>query len=230
MVKRRIVALGGGGFSNDPYDPAGRRLDQVILDATAKRRPKVCFIGTASGDADSLVVKFYQAFSDRAEPYDLNLFYRPRHPGLREFILGMDAVYVGGGSTLNMLSVWRAHGLDAILADAWEAGVVLSGMSAGMICWFEWPVTDSFQDGSLRAVPGLGLLPGSACAHYGTPMRRRAYPDLVRAGLAAGYAAEDDVALIFDGTELVETVSSSAAARAFHVQPDGSVELPVRRA
>lgn len=227
-VRRQIVALGGGGFSNDPEAADGRLLDQVILDATGKAHPKICFIGTASGDAESYVVKFYRAFAGRAETHDLNLFFRPRHPGLRDFTLGMDAVYVGGGSTLNLLAVWRAHGLDTILADAWRAGVVLAGMSAGMVCWFEWPVTDSFQDGSLRPVPGLGLLPGSACAHYDSPMRRSTYPGLIASGLAAGLAAEDGVALVFEGTTLREAVTSTPGARAFRVDPAGNHEIPMR--
>ena len=227
-VKRQIIALGGGGFSNDPDAPDGRHLDQVILDATGKKRPRICFIGTASGDAESHALKFYRAFSDRAAPHDLNLFYRPRHPGLRDFILSMDAVYVGGGSTLNLLAVWRAHGLDQILAEAWQEGVVLAGMSAGMVCWFELPVTDSFQPDALRPIPGLGLLPGSACAHYGDPMRRTAYPALVRGGLAGGYAAEDGVALVFEGTHLVEAVSSSPGAHAYHVDVSGEHGIPTR--
>ena len=227
-MKRQIIALGGGGFSNDPEDADGRQLDQVILDATAKKRPRICFIGTASGDAESLALKFYRAFSDRAAPYDLNLFYRPRHPGLRDFILGMDAVYVGGGSTLNLLAVWRAHGLDQILAEAWQEGVVLAGMSAGMVCWFELPVTDSFQLDALRPIPGLGLLPGSACAHYGDPMRRTAYPALIQGGIAGGYAAEDGVALVFEDTRLVEAVSSTPGARAYRVDTMGEHEIPTR--
>jgi dipeptidase E len=227
--RRQIIGLGGGGFSNDPEAPDGRLLDQVILDATGRPNPRICFVGTAGGDVDSYVVRFYRAFAGRAETHDLNLFYRPRHPGLREFILGMDAIYVGGGSTLNLLAIWREHGLDAILAEAWQAGVVLAGMSAGFVCWFEWPVTDSFGDGSLRPIRGLGLLPGSACAHYGDPMRRSTYPRLVREGLVAGVAAEDGVALVFDGTSLVEAVSSSADGHAFRVDADGQHDLPVRR-
>ncbi len=227
-MQRRIVALGGGGFSVDPDAPEGRILDQVILDATERPHPRICFIGTASGDAESYALSFFRAFSGRAETHDLNLFYRPRHPGLREFILGMDAVYVGGGSTLNLIAVWRAHGLDQILVEAWHAGVVLAGMSAGMVCWFERPVTDSFQDGSLRAIPGLGLLPGSACAHYANPMRRTTYPGLVAAGLAPGYAAEDGVALVFEGMELREAVTSAPGARAWRVDGDGEHEIQTR--
>jgi dipeptidase E len=227
-MKRQIVALGGGGFSNDPEDADGRQLDQVILDATAKKRPRICFIGTASGDAESYTLSFYRAFSDRAAPHDLNLFYHPRHPGLRDFILSMDAVYVGGGSTLNLLAVWRAHGLDQILAEAWQEGVVLAGMSAGMVCWFEWPVTDSFQPDALRPIPGLGLLPGSACAHYGDPMRKTAYPALIQGGIAGGYAAEDGAALVFEDTRLIEAVSSRPGARAYSVDPAGEHEIPTR--
>lgn len=227
-MTRRIIALGGGGFSSGPDDPAGRLLDQVILDATGKDQPRLCFIGTASGDAEGYALNFYRAFTGRAETHDLALFTKSRHPGLREFILGMDAVYVGGGSTLNMLAVWRAHGLDAILAEAWEAGVVLAGISAGMVCWFESPVTDAFHDGTIRAIAGLGLLPGSACAHYDAPMRRAAYPAMVAGGLAAGHAAEDGAALVFDGTTLIEAVSSVAGKGAFRVDADGEHEVPAR--
>jgi dipeptidase E len=228
-MTRRIVALGGGGFSNDPDAPDGRLLDQAILDATGKSHPRICFIGTAGGDAESYALSFFRAFTGRAEAHELNLFYRPRHPQLREFILGMDAVYVGGGSTLNLMAIWRAHGLDTILREAWEAGVVLAGMSAGMVCWFESPVTDSFQDGTLRAIPGLGLLPGSACAHFNAPMRRTTYPAMVASGLAPGYAAEDGVALVFEGTDLREAVTSTPGARAFRVDAAGEHEIPTRQ-
>ena len=227
-MTRQIVALGGGGFSNDADDPVGRRLDQVILDATGKPNPRVCFIGTAGGDAEGLALRFYQAFMGRAETHDLNLFWRSRHPHLREFILGMDAVYVGGGSTLNLMAIWRAHGLEQILAEAWAAGVVLAGMSAGMACWFESPVTDAFHDGTLRAMQGVGLIPGSACAHFGDPMRRVAYPRLIREGLVPGYAAEDGVALVFEGTELREAVTSVPGAGAFRVDENGEHAIPTR--
>jgi peptidase E len=229
-VTRRIVALGGGGFSSGSDDPAGRVLDQVILDLTGKAHPRICFVGTASGDAEGYALTFYRAFSGRAETHDLNLFYKSRHPGLREFILGMDAIYVGGGSTLNMLAVWRAHGLDGFVAEAWEAGVVLAGISAGMVCWFESPVTDAFHDGTIRAIPGLGLLPGSACAHYDAPMRRAAYPAMIAGGgLVPGYAAEDGAALVFEGTTLTEAVSSVPGKRAFRVDVDGEHEIPTRQ-
>jgi dipeptidase E len=226
----RIIALGGGGFSDDPLDEHGRGLDQCVLDATNTASPRLCFIGTASGDAESYTLKFYRAFEGRARLEELDLTLRPRHPRLREFVLGMDAVYVGGGSTLNMLAVWRAHGLDDVLREAYERGVVLSGISAGMICWFEQAATDSFSDG-LRPIDGLGLLAGSACAHFGDLTRREQYLRLVADGLiAAGYGADDGVALDFEDGVLREAISCDAAmgAKAYRVGPAGMDEIPVR--
>lgn len=229
-MTRRIVALGGGGFSDDPLSAAGRRLDQVLLDATGKPRPSVCWIGTASGDAEGYALKFRRAFEGRADLDELSLFTRPRHPHLREFILGFDAIYVGGGSAANLLAVWRVHGLDVILREAWQRGVVLGGISAGMICWFETPMTDSFGDG-LRPLTGLGLLPGSARPHTGNAAELAAYADAVRSGeVPPGYGADDGVALVFEGTELVEAVTSdpTGRARAHRVLRTGVESLPVR--
>lgn len=227
---QRIVALGGGGFSDDPFAVPGRRLDQILLDATGRARPRVCWIGTASGDAEGYALKFRRAFEGRADLDELNLFTRPRHPLLREFVLGFDALYVGGGSALNLLAVWRAHGLDVILREAWEQGIVLGGISAGMICWFEAPMTDSFGDG-IRPIQGMGLLPGSARPHTGNADQLAAYAAAVASGAApAGYGADDGVALLFEGTRLVEAVTSdpSGRARAHHVTPSGILPIPVR--
>ncbi len=226
----RIIALEGGGFSDDPLDEHGRGLDQIVLDATNTASPRLCFIGTAGGDAESYTLKFYRAFEGRARLDDLNLTLRPRHPRLREFVLGMDAVYVGGGSTLNMLAVWRAHGLDDILREAYQRGVVLAGISAGMICWFEQAATDSFDDG-LRPIEGLGLLAGSACAHFDDPTRREQFVRLVADGRAApGYGADDGVALDFEDGALREAVSCDPArsAKAYRVSPSGVGEIAVR--
>ncbi len=226
----RIIALGGGGFSDDPLDEHARGLDQVVLDATNTASPRLCFLGTASGDAESYTLKFYRAFEGRARLDDLNLTLRPRHPSLREFVLGQDAIYVGGGSTLNMLAVWRAHGLGDILREAHERGVVLSGISAGMICWFEQAATDSFQDG-LRTIDGLGLLPGSACAHFADTTWREQFVRLVADGRAAtGYGADDGVALDFEDGVLREAVSCDPArgAKAYRVSPGGVDEIAVR--
>ncbi len=219
---RRIVGLGGGGFSNDPFDPVERRLDEFVLGFARRKRPRICFISTAGGDADSYTLNFYRAFAERAVPSDLSLFGRPRADDLREFVLGQDIVYVGGGNTLNMLSVWRPHGLDTILREAWEAGVVLAGISAGLICWFAEAATDAFGNDHLSSATGLGLLDGSACAHYSNvPFRRPEFGRLIREGMVAGVGVDDHVALVYRETALEDVVTVDPAAAAYRVSRAG---------
>ncbi|WP_244930455.1 peptidase E [Nocardioides sp. W7] len=221
-----ILTLGGGGFSMEPENPL---LDDFLLSLATRRRgaagrAKVCFVPTASGDAEEYGDRFVEAFAERAETTQLRLFHLHELEGrsVREHLLAQDVVYVGGGSTANLLAIWRLHGLDEILRDALADGVVLAGISAGMNCWFQGSVTDSF--GPLAALPdGLGLLPGSACPHYdGEEERRPAYLDLVGSGvLPDGYAAEDGCALLFRDGELVEAVSSRPGAGAYRVHLAG---------
>jgi dipeptidase E len=137
---RQIVAFGGGGFSMESGNPL---LDDYVLGLCGEKRPKVCFLPSASGDADHYIVRFYRAFpADRCEASHISLFRREQGPeNLREHLLGQDLIYVGGGSVVSMLGVWRAHGIDAILREAWEQGVVLCGLSAGSLCWFADAVT-----------------------------------------------------------------------------------------
>jgi peptidase E len=215
MPEKQIVALGGGGFLMEPENPA---LDDYILSLVKKERPRVCFIPTASGDADRYIVGFYSAFTtSRCEPTHLGLFERTRSE-LRDFVLGQDIVYVGGGNTANMLAVWRVHDLDAILREAWNAGVVLAGVSAGAVCWFEATVTDSFGQSMAKLRDGLGLLPGSMCPHYdGEPQRRPAFHRMVGQGLPAGIGVDDGVALHFIGADLKRAVSSRPDGNAYRV-------------
>jgi dipeptidase E len=224
VSERHIVALGGGGFSD-----GGDALDQFVLDLPEAVRPRICFLPTASADSADYVVRFYEAFRERAEPSHLELFGRPRHD-IRDFLLGQDVVYVGGGNTANMLAIWRVHGVDAVLREAWERGIVLAGISAGSICWFESGVTDSFGE-ELAPLPCLGFLSGSNCPHYDSePQRRPTYQRLVDAGeLPPGLAADDGVGLHFVGTELAEAVAGRPDALAFRVEPGGEEALPVRR-
>lgn len=148
---------------------------------------------------------------------------------LRELALGSDVIVVCGGNTANMLSVWRVHGFDRILREAWDAGIVLAGWSAGMICWFEAGVTDSFGPQLEGMRDGLGFLPGSACPHYdGEDLRRPRYTELVANGFPAGIGLDDAAAAHFRGTELHEVLVSTPEARGYAVRPDGEVELPVR--
>ncbi|MEV8377080.1 peptidase E [Kribbella sp. NPDC056861] len=217
MVDLQILAMGGGGFSMEPENPL---LDDYLLGlAPAGRRPRVCFVPTASGDSDGYSARFLEAFGEgRAEASVLSLFDRTV-TDLQGFLLEQDIVYVGGGNTANLLAVWRLHGLDTALNNAYQAGVVLAGISAGMNCWFEASVTDSFNSNGLDPLPdGLGLLAGSACPHYdGEPLRRGTYRALVQNGFPAGYAAEDGVGLHFVNGHLAHIVSSRPDASAYQV-------------
>ncbi|MDQ5821783.1 MAG: peptidase E, partial [Actinomycetota bacterium] len=158
---------------------------------TGKERPRICFVGTAGAEDAETALELYEGFRARAEVSFLRFFPWPPED-LRAFALGQDAIFVGGGNTANMLAIWRVHGLDRVLREAWEAGVVLCGVSAGMICWFEAGVTDSFGPQLEGLLDGLGFLPGIACPHYdGEERRRPVYTSLVREGFPPGYAAED---------------------------------------
>lgn len=224
---KHIVALGGGGFSEEPDNPL---LDDFILGLTGKPRPRVCFVPTASGDAAGYVQRFYDAFPlGRAQATHLPLF-RRTEPDLRAFVLGQDVIYVGGGNTVSMLAVWRAHGLDIVLREAWDRGAVLCGLSAGALCWFEGGTTDSLGNGLSPLRDGLGLLPGSFCPHYdGETERRPTYRAALLGGLPSGYAAGDGAGLHFVGPELREAVSSRPGARVYRVERQGwrVAETPV---
>ncbi len=214
----QIVALGGGGFSMEKDNTL---LDDYILSLTRSRRPRVCFLPTASGDADHYVVRFYRRFCSPCEASHVSLFRRDQGTGVEEdlesHLLSRDLIYVGGGNVVSMLGTWRAHGLDEILHAAWRAGVVLCGPSAGSLCWFAEAL--SAFHGSPRAVPGLGLLPYSNCVHYDAePQRRAEYHSLVGDGMRDGYAADDGVALHFRGTQLARVVGSRPDGQAYHVQ------------
>jgi dipeptidase E len=227
VERRRIVAMGGGGFSMEPDNP---RLDAFVLSLARSAPPRVCFVPTASGDSEGYVANFYRAFAQLAcTPSDLGLFDRGVDD-LEAFVLAQDVVYVGGGNTASLLAVWRAHGLDAILRRAWEQGVVLAGISAGMNCWFEESVTDSFGTRLAPLHDGVGLLAGSSCPHYdGEEQRRPTYRQLVAGGeLSAGWAADDGAALVFAGSELAEVVSSRPEAAAYRVEPAGEQRIAAR--
>ena len=219
--------MGGGGFSMEPDNPL---MDSWLLSLTGATTPKICFLATASGDAREYIERFYTAFSALpCTPRHLPLF-RREDPDLRAVVLGQDLIYVGGGNTANMLAVWRIHGLDAVLREAWQAGVVLAGLSAGSLCWFDSGVTDSFGVALAPLRDGLGLLPGSHCPHYdGEALRRPCYRELIRTGaLPPGLATDDSAAMRFSGTSLVEVVSSRPGAGAWKVTADGEQAIDAR--
>ena len=215
----QIVAFGGGGFSMEPGNPL---LDDYVLSLVASARPKVCFLPTASGDADHYVVRFYRTFCEGdCESSHVSLFRRDHGVAdIERHLMSRDVIYVGGGSVLSLLGAWRAHGLDSILRRAWEAGVILCGGSAGSLCWFTAGVT-AFH-GETRPYEGLGFLPWSNCVHYDAePERDGAYRRELLGGMPGGYAAEDGTALHFTGARLARVVSSRPGVRAYRMRIAG---------
>ena len=211
----QILAMGGHSSS----------FEDVVLEMGG---PRVCFVPTASGDEDWQLVRFYESFGHRAEASHVSFNPWPR-ADLREHVLAQDALYVSGGNTANALAIWRVHGFDVLLRDAWERGALLCGWSAGMICWFEAGVTDSFGPELTAMRDGLGFLPGSACPHYDSDEQRRpVYRELVDDGFPAGYAADDGAALHFVGIELKEVVASNVGAAAYRVEPGRETPLEPR--
>jgi peptidase E len=226
-MPKTIFAMGGGGFTSEPRNPA---LDDFVLSLARRREAKILFLPTASGDPNAQIAAFRSAFGNRAcRPHHLSLFRLEQEPAdLRTLILDQDIVYVGGGSMRNLLAIWREHGLDHILREAWEAGVVLAGLSAGAMCWFEHGITCS--TGRPAPVRGLGFLPGSFSVHYDVdPTRRPVYLDAIaRGAMPAGYGADDGVGLLFEDHALVRIVSSRPDARAYRVEPLADAQVDER--
>lgn len=225
-MKRQIIAMGGMALDLDNL-----LLIRYFLKQTRKRKPQVCYIGTASGDAEAGCLRFYAAFSRfDCAPSHLPLFARtPRD--LESFVLEQDAIFVGGGNTRSLLAVWRDWGLDLHLRAAWERGVVLGGSSAGSICWFEQGLTDS-SAGPLVRLDCLGFLAGSNCPHYDSePLRRPTFRKLIAAGrMIDGLAADDGAALHYVDGRLLRAVASRRRARAWRVRRSGrrAVETRIR--
>lgn len=228
-MSRQLIVQGGGGFLMEK----SRILDRHFLRATGKPSPRICFVGTASGDAESMRYKFYEAMATLdCRPTHLSLI-QPPTADLAGFVQEQDAIYVGGGNTRSLLALWREWGLDTALRAAYERGVVLGGISAGMICWFEHGITDSVP-GALTPLACLGWLAGSACPHYdGEAERRPAFHRLLSAGrIPPGYAADDGAALHFVDEALAEVVVAKPGAAAYRLTlDDGAIvesALPAR--
>lgn len=214
--RRRIIAFGGGGFTDGGQDSP---LEDYLVSMLDSAAPRVCLLPTASGDPGEQVSRFNLAFRARGcEPSHISLFRLGSEPvDIREHLLAQDAIYVGGGSMLNLLAIWRAHGVDAILREAWMSGVLLAGVSAGSMCWFESGITSSH--GQPASCEGLGLLPGSNSVHNDSePERRVAYRACIRAGVAGGFGVDDGVGLRFEQTTLAEVVTARPGSRAYRVE------------
>jgi peptidase E len=224
--------MGGGGFTMQEPTTA---LDQLVLALADRPLPRVCFLPTASGDPREQVTRFHERFGSMpCQPSVLSLFHlgRDRIDPVAH-LLEQDVIYVGGGSMRNLLAIWREHGVDEAMRCAWSSGVVLAGLSAGAMCWFQGGV--SMSGGAPEPVNGLGLLPGSLSVHLDSePQRIPVYREAVASGrLPAGCAADDGAALIFLGTTLSECVASRPGARVLRVRPDGAGgvrehEMPIR--
>jgi peptidase E len=221
-MPRRIVACGGQQLQH-------LALTRYLLALTGKTFPKILFLPTASGDEPGSLLTFYQTFAGlRCEPSHLALFHRTVDD-IDGLIRSQDVVMVSGGNTANMLAIWRLHGVEDALRKAYRNGTILTGWSAGCICWFEAGITDSFtlELGPLR--DGVKLLPGSACPHYDSEERRRpVYAREIAAGMAPGIALDDAVAARYEDERLVEIVSAKPEGRAFHVDASGEHPLAVR--
>lgn len=214
----QIIAIGGGGFS-EGSEPG---LDRYVLEQSRRATPRIGFIGTASGDSESYLLKFYARFAKLdCRPGHLPLFRRT--PNLEAWVLGQDVVYVGGGNTKSMLSVWEAWELAPLLRRAGEAGTVLAGISAGALCWFDFGVTDSTSK-MLKPMNCLGFISGSCCPHYsGEPERRPNYERMVQSEeIPAGFAIDDGAAIHFVDGSARRVVAGRPTAHAFRVAKVGS--------
>jgi len=227
VIGRHIVPFGG----LRPVPGRTHPLIDYLLQLAGKPRVRVAFIPTATGDAPETLVNMYGRFPpDRTERSHLALFHRTIED-ITTYLLQQDLIVVGGGNTANMLAIWRVHGVDRALRAAWERGIILTGGSAGSLCWFEGGTTDSFDLNRLAPLhDGLGFLPGSHCPHYdGEAQRRPLYHRLIGEGFPAGYAIDDDAAVHFVDGQPLEVVSARAGATAYRVERvDGVVrETPL---
>jgi dipeptidase E len=215
--QRTLVALGGGGFTMEPDNPA---LDELVLSLSDAAVARILFLPTASGDPTGQINAFRARFGGRSDCAADHLSLFNLHGSTRtleEVVREHDVIYAGGGSMRNLLAIWRAHDLDRLLVEAWERGTVLAGISAGAMCWFEGGVTKS--SGPPEPIAGLGVLPGSLSVHAdGEPERLPIWLDAVRSGaLPGGFAADDGCALLFRGRRFDRAVSSRPGAAALRV-------------
>lgn len=221
-----ILATSGGFWPGlrRPRRP-GPLVEYAIELAGAPRRPRFCYVGTATGDSVVNAAAVYEAFagSDVVVSH-LALFPMPNVPDIAAHLLAQDVIWVGGGSVAGLLAMWRLHGVDEIMRAAWSAGVVLAGTSAGSLCWHIGGTTDSFGPDLRPVTNGLALLPYSNGVHYDSEGQRRPlYHLLVGNGtLPGGYATEDGVGLHYRGTTLAEAVADTPGKAAYQVEPDGA--------
>jgi peptidase E len=226
----KILATSGGFLPTDLGAfqwQRGPLIEHAIHLAGDPERPRFCFVGTASGDSLNGTAGFYRAFAGSdVRASHLELFLMPNVPDVRAHLLAQDVIWVNGGSVANLLAVWRTHGLDEVMRECWEAGVVLGGVSAGSICWYVGGTTDSFGVQLRPVLNGLALLPYGNGVHYDSDDQRRPllHKLVAEGALPTSHATDDGVGLVYEGTELVEAVSDRPGAAAYVVErrPDGT--------
>jgi dipeptidase E len=220
-ARRRILALGGHDFDRRAGNDA---ICDLIVELAESPRPKICLLPTASGDPEDQITRFRRSFAERdSVPQVISLFRLGENPvDLREELLNQDVIYAGGGSLVNLIAIWRAHGLDEILRECWREGILIVGQSAGAMCWFGGGITSS--QGDPAVADGFGVLPGSLCVHYlSEPVRRRSFLRAIASGeLEAGLGLEDQTGALFEDTELAETVSARHGAAVWEVTPENA--------
>ena len=200
---RNIIAIGGGGFGANPGQGI---IEEYILKQTKKKNPKICFIPTATGDNEAYKVNYYSTFTNlNCFPSHLDFF--KRTPDLKELILNQDAIFVGGGNTKSMLAVWREWGLDKILKKAYLNGTVMSGVSAGAICWFQNGITDSWAS-NLKMMPCLNFIKGTCCPHYDEEPERKPVVKnfLLRNKIKNVYAVDGGAALHIKDEKIFKSI------------------------
>ena len=221
-MDKQIIAIGGGGFGRNPGDGV---IEQYILDQTGKEKPNICFIPTATGDNEAYKVNYYSPFSKLdCNPIHLDFF--KRTPDLEQLIPQQDAIFVGGGNTKSMLAVWKDWNLDKLLKEAYEKGVVMSGVSAGANCWFERAVVDSWEE-DLRVIDCMGFIKGICCPHYDEePQRRPAVKTFLEDGIIDScYSVEGNCALHIKNDDEYLSVDFGKEKNAYIVSiDDGKVK------
>jgi dipeptidase E len=227
-MDRQIIAIGGGGFGRHPGVGA---IEQYILQQSDKEKPNICFIPTATGDSDSYKVSYYETLNKlNCNPTHLDFF--KRTPNLEELIKNQDIIFVGGGNTKSMLSVWKDWGLDIILKEAYMEGTIMSGVSAGAICWFEKGVTDSWAD-KLNIMECLSFTKGNCCPHYDEESERKpSLSQFINEDLLRDcYAIDGGCALHVKNDEFYKAVSFMDGKNSFLVQKENGelIEKPLSR-
>ena len=214
-MDKQIIAIGGGGFGRNPGNGI---VEQYILDQSNSKKPNICFIPTATGDDESYKVSYYATLSKlNCNPTHLDFF--KRTPDLEKLINGQDIIFVGGGNTKSMLSVWREWGLDKILKNAYQNGTIMSGVSAGAICWFEKGVTDSWAE-KLKIMDCMGFIKGNCCPHYDEePERKPSLSKFIETKeISNCYAIEGGCALHIKNDEVHSAISFKGKKNSYLVE------------